>query len=480
MSQSIQGDSHSKRQSKKAAASGWIGSALEYYDFFIYATAAALLFPQLFFPSDNPTVGIIISLASFGVGYIARPIGAVVLGHMGDRHGRKTVLVYCMFLMGASTMCIGLLPTYAQIGIWAPSLLILLRLIQGFAVAGEVSCASSMTLEHAPDGRRGYFASFTLQGVQAGQLLAAAVFLPLAQFMPADQFASWGWRIPFLLSAVVLVMGWIIRRQVHEAPIFTEAQTHTEPRKLPVIEVLTQSWGDLLRVICMALSAVLAIVASVFGATYAVQPAYGIGFPSGLFMWIPVLGNICAVILIPFVGKLSDRIGRKPPVIVGVLCGGVLSFGYLYAISIHNMWLSLVLSLLMWGVAYQGFNGVFPSLFPELFRTRVRVTGMAIGQNIGVACTAFLPALFVSVAPPGSENIPLKIGALTFGICLISAIAAITTRETFRIRLKDLGDPNAVPMSEEEYEQVREKSNPKSNANAANQAFKKSAPVMRS
>jgi len=480
MSQSIQGDSHSKRQSKKAAASGWIGSALEYYDFFIYATAAALLFPQLFFPSDNPTVGIIISLASFGVGYIARPLGAVVLGHMGDRHGRKTVLVYCMFMMGASTMCIGLLPTYAQIGIWAPALLIGLRLIQGFAVAGEVSCASSMTLEHAPDGRRGYFASFTLQGVQAGQLLAAAVFLPLAQFMPADQFASWGWRIPFLLSAVVLVIGWIIRRQVHEAPVFTEAQTQNEPRKLPVVEVLTQSWGDLLRVICMALSAVLAILASVFGATYAVQPAYGIGFPSGLFMWIPVLGNICAVILIPFVGKLSDKIGRKPPVIVGVLCGGMLSFGYLYAISIHNMWLSLILSLLMWGVAYQGFNGVFPSLFPELFRTRVRVTGMAIGQNIGVACTAFLPALFVSVAPPGSDNIPLKIGALTFGICLISAIAAITTRETFRIRLKDLGDPNAVPMSEEEYERVREQSDPKANAEASNQAFKKSTPVMRS
>lgn len=468
MSQSIQADPDSKRQSKKAAASGWIGSALEYYDFFIYATAAALLFPQLFFPTDNPTVGIIVSLASFGVGYIARPIGAVVLGHLGDRHGRKTVLVYCMFLMGFSTVCIGLLPTYQQIGVWAPALLIFLRLIQGFAVAGEVSCASSMTLEHAPDGRRGYFASFTLQGVQAGQLLAAAVFLPLAQFMPADQFAAWGWRIPFLLSALVLVAGWIIRREVHEAPVFTEAQTHqAETRKLPVVEVITQNWRDVLRVIGMALSAVLAIVASVFGATYAVQPAYGIGFPSGVFMWIPVLGNLCAVILIPFVGKLSDRIGRRPPVIVGVLSGGLLSFAYLYAISIHNLWLSLILSLLMWGVAYQGFNGVFPSLFPELFRTRVRVTGMAIGQNIGVACTAFLPALFVSIAPPGTENIPLKIGALTFGICVISAIAAITTRETYRIRLKDLGDPNAVPMSKEEYERVQEQSTSRPQVNAA-------------
>lgn len=455
MSDTLQPDPNSKRQSRKAAASGWIGSALEYYDFFIYATAAALLFPQLFFPTDNPTVGIIVSLASFGVGYVARPIGAVVLGHLGDRHGRKTVLVYCMFLMGFSTLSIGLLPTYQQIGVWAPAILIFLRLVQGFAVAGEVSCASSMTLEHAPDGRRGYFASFTLQGVQAGQLLAAAVFLPLAQFMPADQFAAWGWRIPFLLSAVVLVAGWIIRREVHEAPVFTEAKTHAKPEKLPVVEVITQSWRDVLRVICMALSAVLAIVASVFGATYAVQPAYGIGFPSGVFMWIPVLGNLCAVVLIPFVGKLSDRIGRRPPVIVGVLCGGLLSFAYLYAISIHNLWLSLILSLLMWGVAYQGFNGVFPSLFPELFRTRVRVTGMAIGQNIGVACTAFLPALFVTIAPPGTENIPLKIGALTFGICAISAIAAFTTRETYRVRLKDLGDPNAVPMSKEEYERVQ-------------------------
>lgn len=466
MSQSIHADPNSKRQSRKAAASGWIGSALEYYDFFIYASAAALLFPQLFFPTDNPTVGIIVSLASFGVGYIARPIGAVVLGHLGDRHGRKTVLVYCMFLMGFSTVCIGLLPTYQQIGVWAPALLILLRLIQGFAVAGEMSCASSMILEHAPDGRRGYFASFTLQGVQAGQLLAAGVFLPLAHFMPADQFAAWGWRIPFLLSALVLVAGWIIRREVHEAPVFTEAQTKGETRKLPVIEVITQSWRDVLRVIGMALSGILAIVASVFGATYAVQPAYGIGFPSGMFMWIPVLGNLCAVILIPFVGKLSDRIGRRPPVIVGVLCGGLLSFAYLYAISIHNLWLSLIFSLLMWGVAYQGFNGVFPSMFPELFRTRVRVTGMAIGQNIGVACTAFLPAIFVSIAPPGTENIPLKIGALTFGICAISAIAAITTRETYRIRLKDLGDPHAVPMSREEYERVQEQSISKPQVNA--------------
>src|SRR5246127_3557056 len=213
---------HGTHQSKKAAASGWIGSALEYYDFFIYASAAALVFPEIFFPSGNPTIAIIASLATYGVGYVARPIGAFVLGHWGDTHGRKTVLLLCMFLMGFSTMAVGLLPTYQQVGVLAPILLVILRLIQGFAVAGEISGASSMILEHAPFGRRGFFASFSLQGVQAGQIFAAAVFLPLAHYMAPDAFMSWGWRIPFLLSVVVVIAGYIIRREVDETPAFAK------------------------------------------------------------------------------------------------------------------------------------------------------------------------------------------------------------------------------------------------------------------
>src|ERR1700694_4688496 len=203
---------HAKHQAKKPAASGWIGSALEYYDFFIYAQAAALIFPQIFFPAGNPKIAIVASLATYGVGYVARPIGACVLVHWGDTHGRKNVLILCMFLMGFSTMAVGFLPTYQQVGILAPALLVVLRLIQGFAVAGEISGASSMILEHAPFGRRGFFASFTLQGVQAGQIMAAAVFLPLAHYMPEDAFNAWGWRIPFLLSFLVIVAGYIIRR----------------------------------------------------------------------------------------------------------------------------------------------------------------------------------------------------------------------------------------------------------------------------
>ncbi|MEZ2351635.1 MFS transporter [Caballeronia sp. RCC_10] len=452
---SLKEEAHGGRQAKKATASGWIGSALEYYDFFIYAQAAALIFPQLFFPSGNPKVAIVASLATYGVGYVARPIGAFVLGHLGDTHGRKNVLLICMFLMGFSTMAVGLLPTYHQIGMAAPAMLVLLRLIQGFAVAGEISGASSMILEHAPSGRRGYYASFTLQGVQAGQILAAAVFLPLAAFMPEDMFNSWGWRVPFLLSAFVLVAGYIIRREVHETPAFTAEGAQGELPKSPIKEAFANSTPDMVRVVCMALMNVIPVVTTIFGAAYAVQASYGIGFHKSVYLWIPVAGNILAVLVIPYIGNLSDRVGRRIPMITGSLLAGLLSFAYLYAISIRNVPLAIVMSLLMWGVVYQGYNAIFPSFFPELFPTRSRVSAMAIAQNIGTTITALLPALFATVAPPGSTNIPLTIGALAFSVTIIAAIAAWSARETYRVRLEDLGKKDAVPMSEQEYERIR-------------------------
>ncbi len=440
-------------QSRKAAASGWIGSALEYYDFFIYATAASLVFPQIFFPSENPRTAIIASLATYGVGYVARPIGAFVLGHWGDTHGRKNVLILCMFLMGFSTLAVGLLPTYASVGLLAPALLVVLRLIQGFAVAGEISGASSMIVEHAPFGRRGFFASFTLQGVQAGQILAAAIFLPLAHFMPDEAFMSYGWRIPFLLSFVVIIAGYIIRREVDETPAFKE-EGAAKP-KSPVIDAIQNTWPNMLRVICMALMNTIPVVTTVFGAAYAVQAAYGIGFHKDVYLWIPVLGNILACFVIPFVGNLSDKIGRRPPIIVGALASGLLSFGYLYAISIHSVPLAIFMSLLMWGVVYQGYNAVFPSFYPELFPTRTRVSSMAISQNIGTTITALLPVLFASVAPPGTLNVPTIVGGIAFAVTVIAAAAAWSARETYRVHMNDLGKPNAVPMPKAEYDALR-------------------------
>jgi len=436
------GNSHEPQgthQTRKATASGWIGSALEYYDFFIYATASALVFPQLFFPSQDPKVAIVASLATYGVGYVARPVGAIFLGHWGDTHGRKKVLLLCMFLMGGSTMAVGLLPTYEQIGWTAPLLLVLLRLAQGFAVAGEISGASTMILEHAPYGRRGFFASFTLQGVQAGQILAAAVFLPLAYYLEPEAFNSWGWRIPFLLSFIVIYAGYLIRRNVDETPAFAEEQAEGDVPRAPLLEALQYHWQDMLRVMIMSLMNVIPVVTTVFGAAYAVQEGYGIGFDSSVYLWIPVLGNIVAVIVIPFAGNLSDRIGRRPMIIGGSLAAGLLSFFYLYAISIHSIPLAITLSLLMWGVVYQGYNAIFPSFYPELFPTHTRVSAMAISQNLGTMLTAFFPAIFVALAPPGSDNIPVTIGSFALGVTVLVAITAYSASETFNVHLNDLG-----------------------------------------
>lgn len=469
---------------RKAAASGWIGSALEYYDFFIYAQAAALVFPNVFFPSDNPQVGIVASFATFGVGYAARPLGAFVLGHWGDVHGRKNVLVLCMLLIGFSTFCVGLLPTYAVIGIWAPVLLVTLRLIQGFAVGGEIAGASSMVLEHAPFGRRGYYSSFTLQGVQAGQIVAAAVFLPLATWLPKSAFESWGWRIPFLLSAVVVLIGYVIRRRVSETPAFQEEEAQGEVPQAPIVQAIKENGSDMLRVVCMALMNVVPTTVTVFGATFATSAAYGVGLRPSDYLWITVSGNLVAVLLIPFVGNLSDKIGRRPVIIAGCLGAGILGYPYLYCVSHGNLTMAFIVAVLMWGVVYQGYNAVFPSFYPELFPTKTRVSAFAVSQNLGTLITAFLPAIYALLAPPAPsqciENktfmaqkilpsgetcrvaaeaaegrVILVVGTFTIALAVIAALSAYTARETSRIHMNHLGMKDAVPVPKDEYERLR-------------------------
>jgi MFS family permease len=436
-----------RSMSRKAAMSGWIGSTLEYYDFAIYAQAAALVFPAVFFPSEDPTVALIASLATYAVGYVARPLGAFVLGSWGDRRGRKNVLVLAMMLMGVSTLAVGLLPTYGQVGVLAPALLVLLRLVQGFAVAGELGGASAMIIEHAPADRRGFYASFSLQGTQAGSILAAASFIPLSALLSDDAFQTWGWRIPFLLSSFVILAGYLIRRRVAETPVFLEEAAKREVPRTPVLQVVRESGGTILRCVLMALANVVGTTVVVFGTAYATNEAYGVGMSAATYLWLPLAANVVAVVLIPYFGKVSDRIGRRPLMIVGPLGAGVLSFGYLWAVGQDNVVLTVVLAILMFGVLYQVWNATFASYFQELFPTRHRVTGFAVSQNVGLMLVAFLPSVFALIAPPGSTNVPLVIGGLTFLLCTVSAAAAWSAPETSRLDLREIDGPAPAPDS---------------------------------
>jgi MFS family permease len=472
-----------QKSPRKAVASGWIGSALEYYDFFIYATAAALVFPDVFFPKGNDQVALVGSLATYGVGYVARPLGAFYLGNWGDKYGRKNVLVLCMLLMGGATLLVAFLPSYAAIGIWAPILLLVLRLIQGFAVGGELSGASAMIVENAPFGRRGFFGSFTLQGTQGGQLIAAAVFLPLYYSLSDESMNSWGWRIPFALSAIVVIAGYIIRRRVDETPAFQEEAAHGEVPKSPLAQAFSQSWPTMVRVVCMALMNAIAVLTTIFGAAFATKDEYGVGMDTELYLFIPVIGNAIAMVLIPLIGNVSDRLGRRPPIIAAAIGSGLLAYPYLYFISKDNVPMTIVIAVLMWGCVYQGYNAVFPAFYQELFPTRTRVTAFAVSQNIGTLITAFLPTIYAAIAGPApsdcvvddtfvptatvggqtcrvlAENaqnhVIWTVGSITFGLALIAAASAYSARETYKIHLHDCGEDWARPVSDEEYAQAR-------------------------
>ncbi|WOP19316.1 MFS transporter [Raineyella sp. LH-20] len=425
------------RMIRRAAASGFAGSTLEYYDFTVYASAAAIVLPQVFFPSGNPTVALIASLATYAVGYVARPIGAFVLGHLGDRYGRKQILVYAMMLMGVSTFLVGVLPTYHQVGILAPILVVILRLAQGFAVSGELAGAGAMIVEHAPEGKRGFFASFGTMGTQIGGILGAAAFIPLDAALPTDQFLAWGWRVPFLLSALVVIAALIIRNQVEETPVFLDETKSGKPAEVPFITIFRRHPTTVLRAVLMGMANVLGTTAVVFGTAYATQKSYGIGLRPSTFLWVPVAANVVAATIIPLIGRFSDRIGRRPMMIFGPICGGLLAYPYLVAVEHKNVPLTFGLAILMFGVCYSFWNATFASYIQELFPTSARVTGFAVSMNIALLITSFLPTIFAMIAPPGTANVPLVIGGATLGLAVVASLSALLSPETAHRSLAD-------------------------------------------
>ncbi|PSH66800.1 MFS transporter [Phyllobacterium brassicacearum] len=418
----------------KAALASWIGSAVEYYDFFIYGTAAALIFPEIFFSAENPQAAAIASFATFGVAYIARPFGAVILGHIGDKFGRKKVLTFTLLLMGFSTFIIGCLPTYDHVGILAPILLVVARLLQGVSAAGEQAGANSMTLEHAPPNRRAFFTSFTLSGTQAGLILATLVFIPISKLPEAD-LLSWAWRIPFFLSLVVVVVGFWVRRTLPETPVFLEETKKHETAEVPFVMLFSNHWADVLRIIFAALISVVSTIFSVFTLSYAVNTMQ---IDRSTMLTVLVLANLVALGAIPLWASLADRVGRKPIFILGALGCAVLIWPYIWAISQGNLPLIFVVGILLSGIVYSASNGVWPALYGEMFDTRVRLSGMAIGTQIGFALGGFAPTISAALLGTG-PNGWVPVAAFTSVTAIIAAVSAATASETYRTPMQDLG-----------------------------------------
>jgi MFS family permease len=419
---------------RKAALASFVGSMLEYYDFFIYGAAAGLVFPTVFFADSDPTTATLLSLATFGVAYVARPVGAVIIGHFGDKLGRKKMLVLTLLLMGASTFLIGALPSYGAIGVAAPILLVTLRVLQGLSAAGEQSGANSLTMEHAPEGRRGFFTSFTLSGTQAGLILATLVFIPIAA-LPDDALFSWGWRVPFFLSAVVVAVGYWVRRTLPETPEFEKVEQADAVAKLPVAVLLHEHWRDVLRVVLCALVSVVSTVVATWSLAWATND---LGLARSTFLWVIVAANVVALAAIPMWARLSDRIGRRPVFALGALGSAVLIFPFLWAVQRGDWPLIFLFAVLLSGVVYSAANGVWPTLYGEMFDTRVRYSGMAIGTQVGFALGGFSPTIAAALVGHG-PNGWLPVALLTAGAATVAGICALTARETAHVPLPELG-----------------------------------------
>jgi metabolite-proton symporter len=366
-------------QARRVLISSLIGSTIEWYEFFIYGTAASLVFNDLFFPDFDAIVGTLLALSTFAIAFLARPIGGIVVGHFGDRLGRKSMLVLTLTLMGAATFAIGVLPTYGQIGVGAPILLVLVRLVQGFSLGGEYSGAVLMSVEHADERRRGFFGAVVNTGAGWGLLLANLVFLIVSQ-LPEDDFRSWGWRVPFLLSAVLVALGLFIRLRLHESPDFEAVKRGGHVRRLPAAEVLRKH-PRLVALMCLSyLSA---------GATFYVGTvfslAYGknhVGVSSSVMLGLVLGINVLTIIGIPFFGWLSDRVDRKRIFLAGIAGMAVLPYVWFALLGTGNVWLMLLGFVILF-LPYAANYGVMPTFYTHIFPAGVRYTGMSIGYTLG-------------------------------------------------------------------------------------------------
>jgi MFS transporter, MHS family, shikimate and dehydroshikimate transport protein len=417
-------ESHTPRRVAFASA---IGTTIEWYDFYLYATATALVFNQLFFPSISPTAGTLAAFATYAAGFGARPIGAIISGHLGDRLGRKAVLVAALLIMGLATTAIVLLPTYGTIGVAAPVLLVVLRIVQGLAVGGEWAGAAILAVEHAPARRRGFFGSFTQLGSPAGMLLATGSFFLVRTFAGPEAFLAWAWRLPFIASIVLVGVGLFIRLRIQDAPEFRALRERGAVAKLPVVDVLREAPRNVLITVGLRLSQIaLFVLLTTYGLTYI---AGELGKASSAGLIAVVVSSALGLATTPLWAILSDRIGRRIPYLVGSVGGTITLALFFLAVGTGSTWLIVAAMVLGINVTHDAMYGPQAAWFAELFDTRLRYSGASLGYGVGsVVAGGFAPLVAAAVvAATGSFwLVVVFLGVLS----VLTTIAVLAARDT--------------------------------------------------
>jgi MHS family shikimate/dehydroshikimate transporter-like MFS transporter len=426
------GDTQSLRQ---VALASFIGTTIEWYDFFLYGTAAALIFDKLFFPSVDPTIGTLAAFATFGVGFAARPLGGIIFGHFGDRAGRKSMLVISLLIMGIATAAIGVLPSYASIGIAAPIVLVVLRLAQGLGVGGEWGGAVLMSVEHAPKGKRGLYGSFPQMGVPAGLFLSTVIFATMQATTSEAAFTSWGWRVPFLVSIVLVGVGLFIRMRIMESPAFQEVKDSGTEAPKPIVDVIKTQPREVLVAMGMRIAENgIFYVYTVFVLAYGEET---LKLGKSTMLTGVALAAAVGLMTIPLWGRLSDRFGRKPMYMAGAVFSLLFCFPFFALVDTKEpvlIWLAIVLGV---NVGHDLMYGPQAAYYSELFGTRVRYSGASLGYQLASVLSGGFAPLIAAALLAANDGSPTLVAAYMAVMGVITVVATAMAPETYRSEIRE-------------------------------------------
>lgn len=422
-----------------------VGSSIEWFDYFLYGTVAALVFNQMFFAAEDPTVGLMLAYASFALAFFIRPLGGIIFSHIGDRIGRKKTLVLTLTIMGVATVLMGLLPTYEAIGVAAPILLITLRLIQGIGIGGEWGGSVLLAVEYAPKDKRGFFGAFPQMGVTIGMFLGSGALTFITSVVSPEAFVAWGWRIPFIASALLVVFGLWIRKGLDETPSFKKVQESGNIPKLPIVDIFKTQWKEVF--IAVGGKVVETAPFYIFATFIVSYGTNNLGFSNTEVLVAVMIATIITTILMPFMGGLSDKFGRKKVYIFGTVAMLLYAFPYFWLLEQRTFATLLIATILGLGIIWAPITAVLGTMFSEIFDAKVRYTGVSLGYQIGAAVAGGTAPLVATALLVQFNNSYIPVALYIILTSLISLLAVWAVKEKSNQELDEFEEENSIEKS---------------------------------